>query len=148
MASSVTPAVIRVVQVVAYATAMVSLAVVAWRGTGLNLPDVGQFAGIIGSGVLGGILNPVKAAVGAEAPKQAEQDGAAISAGKHDALWTAATVIGAGAVVAGALALAIHGEKHVNAAAALTALATAFGALFFDTTSLTHSLGTPAGNGS
>jgi hypothetical protein len=142
MASSIAPRVVRLTQLAAYVVAMVALAVVAWRCTSLSLPNVGQFAGIVGSGFLGGIINPVRTAAGAA--KQAEQDGSEIAAGKHDLLWNLAAIIGAGTVIAGALALAVHGERHVNAAAALTALATAFGALFFDTSGITHTLGTVA----
>ncbi|MEY9934623.1 hypothetical protein ABH926_009291 [Catenulispora sp. GP43] len=142
----------RIAQLVGFSVVAAALAVVSWRGTSLNLPDVGQFAGIIGSGFLGGIINPLmktlegpdnagQPAGGSQVVKtvEAAQDGAATALGqKSDLLWEAAVAIGAAAIVAAALALAINGEHHMNAAAALTALATAFGALFVDTTKITH----------
>lgn len=148
----------RVMQLVGFAVVAVALAVVSWRTTRLNLPGVGQFAGIIGSGFLGGIINPLMktlagtGAVGAavvagvegnvaQVTLQAEaaQNGAAVALGqKSDMMWELAVGIGAGAIVTAALALAINGDQHVNAAAVLTALATAFGALFLDTTRVTH----------
>lgn len=162
----------RAAQLVGFAVVAAALAVVSWRGTSLNLPDVGQFAGVIGSGFLGGIINPLmktlegsgggagQPAGGSQAASQqtsqvtsqetsqvtktveAAQDSAAASLGqKSDLLWEAAVAIGAVAIVVSALALAINGEHHVNAAAALTALATAFGALFVDTTKITHPVG-------
>jgi hypothetical protein len=148
-ASISTTTIARAAQLVGFAVVAVALAVVSWRGTSLNLPDVGQFAGIIGSGFLGGIINPLmKKLTGgagggnaAQVTQQAEaaQDNAAAALGqKSDAMWDVAVVIGAVAIVVAALAMAINGNHHVNAAAALTALATAFGALFVNTSSFTH----------
>jgi hypothetical protein len=151
MASSTTPTsgLVRLVQLAAYGFVMVVLAVVAWHGRNLDLPNVGQFAGIIGSGLLGGILNPVKTAVAAAGPDgsaaaEGHQGvaGATVVAVKHDALWILAVVVGAGSLIGGALALAVHPDQHANAAPALTALATAFAALFLDTSGVTHALGT------
>jgi hypothetical protein len=171
----------RAAQLVGFAVVAAALAVVSWRGTSLNLPDVGQFAGVIGSGFLGGIINPLmktlegsggnagQPAGGSQAGSQqtsqvtsqensqetsqvtktveAAQDSAAASLGqKSDLLWDAAVAIGAVAIVVSALALAINGEHHVNAAAALTALATAFGALFVDTSKITHPVGASQGS--
>ncbi|MEY9886647.1 hypothetical protein ABIA31_000273 [Catenulispora sp. MAP5-51] len=167
----------RAAQLVGFAVVAAALAVVSWRGTSLNLPDVGQFAGVVGSGFLGGIINPLmktlegsgggagQPAGGSQAASQqgsqvtsqetsqvtktveAAQDSAAASLGqKSDLLWEAAVAIGAVAIVVSALALAINGEHHVNAAAALTALATAFGALFVDTTKITHPVGASQGS--
>ena len=68
----------------------------------------------------------------------AQDDAAAALRVKRDPLWDVAVVIGAVAIVVAALALAINGQQHVNAAASLTALATAFGALFLDTSKITH----------
>lgn len=164
-ASISTTTIARAAQLVGFAVVAVALAVVSWRGTSLNLPDVGQFAGIIGSGFLGGIINPLmrtltgghggvvlgvaagsaaqpaNAAQVAQVAQQVEavQDNVAAALGqKSDKVWDVAVVIGAGAIVAAALALAINGSQHVNAAAALTALATGFGALFINTSNITH----------
>lgn len=153
-----TTTIARAAQLVGFAVVAVALAIVAWRGTSLNLPDVGQFAGIIGSGFLGGIINPLikkltgvttatvtttTTAAQVEQTVEAAGDDAAKALGsKTDLMWEAAVVIGAIAIVVSALALAIDGERHMNAAAALTALATAFGALFVDTSRVTHGLGT------
>jgi hypothetical protein len=167
----------RSAQVVAYAFVMAVLGVLSWRTTSLKLPDVGQFAGIIGSGVLGGIINPVKATVGAAAPAAAAVPAAravaavggptsargaegdqgdqgsqagqgaqaaqglatpAATATAYDLPWVGAVLIGSAAIIVCALALAVHSPSHPNAAPALTALATAFGTLFIDTSSLTH----------
>lgn len=57
---------------------------------------------------------------------------------KRDPMWDIAVVVGAGAIIASALALVINSQQHMNAAASLTALATAFGALFLDTSRITH----------
>jgi len=158
-ASISTTTIARAAQLVGFAVVAVALAVVSWRGTSLNLPNVGQFAGIIGSGFLGGIINPLMktlngGAGGAAQPgnpaqvaQQAEavQDNTAAALGqKSDLMWDVAVVIGAVAIVVAALALAINGTHHVNAAAALTALATAFGALFVDTSKITHAATTTA----
>lgn len=153
MASSAPPyGIVRLVQLASYGFVMVTLAIVAWHAKNLDLPDVGQFAGIVGSGLLGGILNPVKTAVvavgPAGSPAQEGQAGAAdakVIAVKHDLLWTLAVVVAAGSVIGGALALAAHPEQHPNAAPALTALATAFAALFLDTSGVTHALGAVTG---
>jgi hypothetical protein len=153
----------RAAQLVGFAVVAASLAVVSWRDTSLNLPDVGQFAGIIGSGFLGGIINPLmKALTGSvtssvtvtaqqsDASEQgtvaqatrtieaAQQEAAAELGKKSDLMWEIAVVIGAVTVVVAALALAIDGSRHVNAAPALTALVTAFAALFLDTSKITH----------
>ncbi|MBS2532881.1 hypothetical protein KGQ20_08850 [Catenulispora sp. NF23] len=171
-ASIPTTTIARAAQLVGFAVVAGALAVVSWRGTSLNLPNVGQFAGVIGSGFLGGIINPLMKRLSgpssittttataqmtqtAEASQvtqvtqtaEAVQNKAASALGqKTDAMWDIAVVIGAAAIVAAALALAINGQRHVNAAAALTALATAFGALFIDTSKVTHSLGSSAGS--
>lgn len=154
MASSTTPtsSLVRFVQLTAYGFVMVVLAVVAWHGKNLDLPHVGQFAGIIGSGLLGGVLNPVKTAVAVAGPDggaaaeglQGVADATAVAV-KHDALWVLAVVVGAGSLIGAALALAVHPEHHANAAPALTALATAFAALFLDTSGITHALGAVTG---
>lgn len=145
----------RAAQLVGFAVVAAALAVVSWRATSLNLPDVGQFAGVIGSGFLGGIINPLmkvldgsgavvvqqgqgNAAQVTQTIEAAEDNAATALRQKSDPLWDAAVVIGAVAIVVSALALAINGQQHVNAAAALTALATAFGALFLDTSKITH----------
>ena len=130
----------RIAQFAVFATVAVVLALVSWRCTDLKLPDLGQFAGLIGSAFVGGVINPKGAGT-------AGQDAAAAVASKRDVVWIGATVIGAAAIVACALALAVHGERHVNAAAALTALGTAFGALFVDTSKYTHTLDGAAGAG-
>jgi hypothetical protein len=154
MASSTTPpsTLVRLVQLASYGFVMVTLAIVAWHARNLDLPDVGQFAGIIGSGLLGGVLNPVKTAVTAAGPAgspaaegQAGAADAAVVAVKHDVLWILAVLVAAGSLVGGALALAAHPEQHPNAAPALTALATAFAALFLDTSGITHAIGTVTG---
>ena len=143
----------RVAQLVGFAVVAAALAIVSWRGTTLNLPDVGQFAGIIGSGFLGGIINPLmKRLTGEDVimalgnPSQvtqtaeAAQDDIAKALGaKSDLVWELAVAIGAVAIVVAALALAINGDQHANAAPVLTALATAFGALFLNTTNILHS---------
>lgn len=121
----------RFVQLLAFSAVAVALAVVSWRGTSLKLPDVGQFAGVVGAALLGGVLNPVK-------DLSVAKGAAELLSTKYDALWVAAVVVGGGAIVNGALALAIHGDRHVNAAPALTALVTAFAALFVDTSRTTH----------
>ncbi|NUR60715.1 MAG: hypothetical protein HOV87_18945 [Catenulispora sp.] len=121
----------RGIQLFTFAAVVVALGVVSWRCTSLNLPDVGQFAGIAGSAFLGGVLNPIKDVTAARNAAMGLQT-------KLDLLWLVAVAIGGGAIVSGALALAIHGERHVNAAAALTALTTAFGGLFLDTSKITH----------
>ncbi|WP_194895841.1 hypothetical protein [Catenulispora pinisilvae] len=171
-----TTTIARAAQLVGFAVVAGALAVVSWRGTSLNLPNVGQFAGVIGSGFLGGIINPLmkrlsgpssittttaattataqttptaEASQVTQVTQTAEtvQNKAASALGqKSDAMWDIAVVIGAAAIVAAALALAINGQQHVNAAAALTALATAFGALFIDTSKVTHSLASGAGS--
>ena len=170
-ASIPTATIARAAQLVGFAVVAAALAIVSWRETSLNLPSVGQFAGIIGSGFLGGIINPLmKTLTGPVATTtvtstttattlppntsqvaqtiEAVQDKAAAALGsKTDRLWEAAVVIGAVAIVVAALALAINGDKHVNAAAVLTALTTAFGALFVNTSGITHSLSTDTGNG-
>lgn len=170
-ASISTTTIARLAQLVGFAVVAVALAVVSWRSTSLNLPNVGQFAGIIGSGFLGGIINPLMTtlngrhtgvvlgvAAGAVAqPDNAVQvaqvaqqveavqgKAAAVLKQKSDMMWDVAVVIGAAAIVATALALAINGTQHVNAAAALTALATGFGALFIDTSNITHAASTPS----
>lgn len=160
-ASIPTTTIARTAQLVGFAVVATALAIVSWRGTSLNLPSVGQFAGIIGSGFLGGIINPLMkaldgAGVAATLPAdtaqvtqtvEAAQDDAARALGsKSDRLWDVAVVIGAVAIVVAALALAVNGDKHVNAAASLTALVTAFGALFVDTSKITHPLGAGASN--
>lgn len=169
-ASISTLTIARAAQLVGFAVVAVALAVVSWRGTSLNLPNVGQFAGVIGSGFLGGIINPLfkrfsepggtTAASAAEAAEAAEaaqvaqtaeamQGKAASALGqKADAIWDIAVVIGAVAIVVAASALAINGQQHVNAASALIALATGFGALFIDTSKVTHGLGLSSGAGS
>ena len=156
-----TATIARGAQLIGFTVVGVALAVVSWRTTSLNLPNVGQFAGIIGSGFLGGIINPLmKSLTGSDSGSTAQstdsaattaqvtqtveaaQDKAATALGvKSDGMWDAAVVIGAAAIVVAALALAINGTQHVNAAAALTALATAFGALFVDTSKVTHNVG-------
>jgi hypothetical protein len=143
---------VRFVQLASYAFVMVTLATVAWHTANLNLPDVGQFAGIIGSGLLGGVLNPVKTAVIAAGPAGGPaQEGragavdATVIGTKHDVMWILAVVVAAASLVGGALALAAHPEQHPNAAPALTALATAFAALFLDTSGITHALGAVTG---
>lgn len=167
-----TTTIARAAQLVGFAVVAGALAVVSWRGTSLNLPNVGQFAGVIGSGFLGGIINPLMKRLSgpssvttttatAQTTQTAEdsqvtqvtqtaeavQNKAASALGqKSDAMWDIAVVIGAAAIVTAALALAINGQQHVNAAAALTALATAFGALFIDTSRITHGLGLSAEN--
>lgn len=159
-ASISTATIARAAQLVGFAVVAVALAVVSWRGSSLNLPDVGQFAGIIGSGFLGGIINPlmktltgttVSVTTALENPAQltqtveAEQHRAAVALGsKSDLMWEIAVLIGAAAIVAAALALAINGDKHVNAAPALTAMATAFGALFLDTSKVLHAAPSPS----
>ena len=149
----------RAAQLVGFAVVAAALAVVSWHGTSLNLPGVGQFAGVIGSGFLGGIINPLvktlthaAATVTVTAGQQGDtsqvtqefeavQNQAAVALRKKsDLMWDIAVGIGAAAIVVAALALMINGERHVNAAAALTALATAFGALFVDTSRITHTL--------
>ncbi|GAA2057235.1 hypothetical protein GCM10009839_78220 [Catenulispora yoronensis] len=121
----------RAIQLLTFGAVAVALGAVSWRCTPLNLPDVGQFAGIAGSAFLGGVLNPIKDVAAARGAAEGLQT-------KFDALWLAAVAIGGGAIVSGALALGIDGQRHVNAAAALTALTTAFGGLFLDTSKLTH----------
>ncbi|NUR25411.1 MAG: hypothetical protein HOV83_06100 [Catenulispora sp.] len=121
----------RAVQFFTFAAVAVALGVVSWRRASLNLPNVGQFAGITGSAFLGGVLNPIKDVTAARNAALGLQT-------KFDALWLAAVGVGGASIVSGALALGIHGERHVNAAAALTALTTAFGGLFLDTSRLTH----------
>lgn len=161
-ASIPTATLARGAQLVGFAVVAVALALVSWKDASLNLPDVGQFAGIIGSGFLGGIINPLMktltgsgsgsgsssgSAATAQATQTAEaaQDKAATALGsKSDMMWEIAVVIGAAAIVVAALALAVNGNRHVNAAAALTALATAFGALFVDTSKITHPVGAGA----
>lgn len=159
-ASIPTVAIARGAQLVGFAVVAVALAIVSWRGTSLNLPNVGQWAGVIGSGFLGGVINPLMKAVTGPAGNgagsagnaaqvaqtaEAAQDKAATALGtKSDLMWEAAVAIGAVAIVVSALALAVNGSQHVNAAAALTALATAFGALFVDTSKITHPVGTGA----
>ena len=142
----------RAAQLVGFAVVAAALAIVSWRTTSLNLPGVGQFAGIIGSGFLGGIINPlmreltgedVVVALGttAQATQTAEaaQDKIAKALGaKSDLIWELSVVIGGVAIVVAALALAINGDQHANAAPVLTALATAFGALFLDTSKVVH----------
>ena len=49
----------RAAQLTGFTVVAAALAVVSWRTMSLNLPDVGQFAGVIGSGFLGGIINPL-----------------------------------------------------------------------------------------
>lgn len=160
-------------QLIGFAVVAAALAVVSWRDTSLNLPNVGQFAGIIGSGFLGGIINPLmKSLTGGDSGGAAQSSGAPASASpsasadtarvaqtleavedkaavelgaKSDLMWEAAVGIGAVAIVVAALALAINSAQHVNAAAALTALTTAFGALFVDTTKITHNVGAATG---
>ncbi|MEZ0110048.1 hypothetical protein ABH920_004062 [Catenulispora sp. EB89] len=166
-----TTTIARAAQLVGFAVVAVALAVVSWRSTSLNLPDVGQFAGIIGSGFLGGIINPlmktlngghggvvlgvaagavaqpensVQVAQVAQQVEAVQHDAAKALGQKSDMMWDVAVVIGAVAIVVAALALAINGTHHVNAAAALTALATAFGALFIDTSNITHAATSPA----
>jgi hypothetical protein len=121
----------RAIQFCTFAAVAVALGVVSWRRASLNLPDVGQFAGIAGSAFLGGVLNPIKDVTAARNAALGLQT-------KFDALWLAAVAVGGASIVSGALALGIHGERHVNAAAALTALTTAFGGLFLDTSRVTH----------
>ena len=142
----------RVAQLLGFAVVAAALAIVSWRGTNLNLPDVGQFAGIIGSGFLGGIINPlmkkltgedVIVALGdpsrvTQTAEAAQDDVAKALGAKSDLMWELAVVIGAAAIVVAALALAINGNQHANAAPALTALATGFGALFLNTTNILH----------
>jgi hypothetical protein len=106
--------------------------------------------------VLGGIVNPVKAKVtattpvttpahpttaqGANGDNQATQAPAtpAADATAYDVPWVGAVLIGSAAIIVCAVALAVNGPHHPNAAPALTALATAFGALFLDTSKITH----------
>ena len=160
-----TATIARGAQLIGFAVVAVALAIVSWQDSSLSLPSVGQFAGIIGSGFLGGIINPLmKSLAGTDSvgtaqsadtaaataqmtqTVEAAQDKAAMALGsKTDRMWDVAVVIGAAAIVVAALALAVDGSHHVNAAAALTALATAFGALFVDTTKITHSVGAGAG---
>jgi hypothetical protein len=121
----------RAIQLLTFAAVAAALGAVSWRSTSLDLPGVGQFAGVTGAALLGGILNPIKDVATA-------RDAAAGLQTKYDLLWLAAVAVGGAAIVSGALALAIDGQRHVNAAAALTALTTAFGALFLDTSRLTH----------
>ena len=121
----------RAIQLFTFSAVAIALGAVSWRCTSLNLPNVGQFAGIAGSAFLGGVLNPIKDVTAA-------RDAAMGLQTKLDALWLTAVIIGGGAIVSGALALGVHGERHVNAAAALTALTTAFGGLFLDTSKITH----------
>jgi len=121
----------RFVQLLAFSAVAVALAVVSWRGTSLKLPDVGQFAGVVGAALLGGVLNPVKDLAVAKGAAE-------LLSTKFDALWVTAVVVGGGSIVNCALALAIHGDRHVNAAPALAALVTAFAALFVDTSHATH----------
>ncbi|NUP51034.1 MAG: hypothetical protein HOW97_27530 [Catenulispora sp.] len=121
----------RAVQLVVFSTVSVALAAVCWRCTDMRLPNVGQFAGIAGSAFLGGVLNPIKDVGVAENAAQSLRT-------KFDWLWLAAVGVGGAAIIVGALALAIHGERHVNAASALAVLATAFGGLFLDTSKITH----------
>jgi hypothetical protein len=142
----------RAAQLLGFSVVAVALAVVSWRTVSLNLPDVGQFAGVVGSGFLGGIINPLMkvlnvsggtVALGdaSQVTKKVEvlqDDDAAALRVKRDPMWDIAVVVGAGAIIASALALAINSQHHMNAAAALTALATAFGALFLDTSKITH----------
>jgi hypothetical protein len=142
----------RVAQLLGFAVAAAALAIVSWRGTTLNLPDVGQFAGIIGSGFLGGIINPlmkkltgedVIVALGnpsrvTQAAEAAQDEAAKALGAKSDLVWEIAVAIGATAIVVAALALAINGDQHANAAPVLTALSTAFGALFLNTTNILH----------
>jgi hypothetical protein len=143
-------AIARAAQLVGFAVVAVSLAVVSWHDTSLNLPNVGQFAGVVGSGFLGGIINPLMRSLNitpdmppaqvTQTVEADQQEAAAELGQKSDLMWEVAVVIGAVAIVVSALALAIDGQRHVNAAAALTALATAFGALFVDTSRLTHTV--------
>ncbi|GAA1950129.1 hypothetical protein [Catenulispora subtropica] len=121
----------RAIQLLTFAAVAIALGAVSWRCTSLKLPDVGQFAGVTGAAFLGGILNPIKDIGMAK-------DAAAGLQTKFDRMWVLAVLIGGGSIISGALALGIHGERHVNAAAALAALATAFGGLFLDTTRITH----------
>jgi hypothetical protein len=121
----------RGIQLFTFAAVVIALGAVSWRCASLNLPNVGQFAGIAGSAFLGGILNPIKDVTAAKNAAMGLQT-------KLDMLWLVAVAIGGGAIVSGALALTIQGERHVNAAAALTALTTAFGGLFLDTSKITH----------
>jgi len=144
-----TATIARAAQLVGFAFVAAALAVVSWRCTSLNLPDVGQFAGVVGSGFLGVIINPlIKSLQNVDIAQvtrtvEADDDKAAAALGqKTDLMWEIAVVIGAAAIVVAALALAINSERHVNAAAALTAMATAFGALFVDTSRFTHTPGT------
>ena len=142
----------RIAQLLGFAFVAVALAIVSWRGTSLNLPGVGQFAGIIGSGFLGGIINPLMKsltgediavvltdAAGMTRTAEVAEDRAAKALGaKSDMVWEIAVGIGAISIVVAALALAINGDQHSNAAPVLTALTTAFGALFVDTTNILH----------
>lgn len=156
-ASISTTTIARAAQLAGFTVVAVALAVVSWRGTSLNLPNVGQFAGVIGSGFLGGIINPLMKTLTGESATvvlsadtaqvthtvEVAQDKAAEGLGsKSDMMWELAVVVGAVAIVVAALALAINGDRHVNAAASLTALATAFGALFVDTSRITHAVTT------
>lgn len=132
----------RAAQLLGFTVVAVALAVVSWRTASLNLPGVGQFAGIIGSGFLGGIINPL---LKIQTVETVEEKAAAALGAKSDLMWEAAVVIGAAAIVVAALALAINGDRHMNAAAVLTALATAFGALFIDTSKILHTPGVDSG---
>lgn len=142
----------RAVQLAGFAVVAAALAIVSWRTTSLNLPDVGQFAGIVGSGFLGGIINPlmkeltgedVVVALGTtsqltQTAEEAQAKVAKALGAKSDLIWELSVIIGGVAIVVAALALAINGDQHANAAPVLTALATAFGALFLDTSKVVH----------
>ena len=180
----------RSAQALVYAVVMAVVGALAWRTSNLQLPDVGQFAGIIGSGVLGGIVNPGRVKPGGAAadpaasvapgtpaaaatpagaanPSDANSAAAAtpgtgadsaaaanpagsanpaVGATAYELPWLIAVLIGGAAIIVCALALAFDAPRHVNAAPALTVLVTAFGALFIDTSKITHGLigATPA----
>lgn len=140
---------------VAYLGLMLVMTVVAWEGGKVDLSSVGQVFGALGAGLLGAVINPSgskKSAAasgtdGSGSSGSSGSSGAAESAGdavdgerETDAFWAIQTVVGAGALLLIALALAVDGTGHPNASAAFVAVAAAFGALFVDTSGVTHPL--------
>ena len=146
---------------VAYLGLMLVMTVVAWEGGKVDLSSVGQVFGALGAGLLGAVINPSTSkkpappsgAGGSGSSGGSGGSGGAASSGsvgslvsvfngerETDAFWAIQTVVGAGALLLTALALAVNGTGHANAPDAFVAVAAAFGALFVDTSSVTHPL--------
>jgi hypothetical protein len=127
---------------VAYLGLMLIMTIVAWQGGKVDLSSVGQVASGLAAALLGAVINPTGSKKAAPSAPTATTAPAVAAGGARetDVFWAVQAVVGSAALLLTALALAVSGSRHINAPEAFVAVAAAFGALFLDTSNVTHPL--------